>query len=67
MRSAVYCSTRSRSFTRALLGRLFVGYRVQGTRVQEDPTKKQITTLSKTIQKLAKNGVGVPEVVGTVQ
>ncbi len=30
------------------------------TRVQEDPTKKQITTLSKTIQKLAKNGVIAP-------
>ncbi len=30
------------------------------TRVQEDPTKKQITTLSKTIQKLAKNGVITP-------
>ncbi len=30
------------------------------TRLQEDPTKKQITTLSKTIQKLAKNGVITP-------
>ncbi len=29
-------------------------------RVQEDPTKKQITTLSKTIQKLVKNGVITP-------
>ncbi len=30
------------------------------TRVQEDPTKKQITTPDRTIQKLAKNGVITP-------
>ncbi len=30
------------------------------TRVQEDPTMEQITTLNKTIQKLAKNGVIAP-------